>query len=93
VDELTSAQCREFLRKWHNRARPSWRELVQHSRHGLGSEQLPCRIFKPRIPESLECDRYTVFRHEGNLPFAGFRSGDVFHVLWIEARYNELYDH
>lgn len=49
--------------------------------------------FKPSAPEELERDRYMVFRQEGNLPFAGFRAGDTFHVLWIERQYNDLYDH
>jgi hypothetical protein len=33
------------------------------------------------------------FRCSGRLPMAGVRSGDVFHIVWIEARFNELYDH
>lgn len=93
IEQLSAEQCREFLVKWEKRAKLTWTELVQHSRHGLGSEQLPKRVFKTAVPEHLEQDRYTVFRHEGNLPFVGFRAGDVFHVLWFESRYNDLYDH
>ena len=93
VGELTDAQCREFLVKWEKRAKLTWKELVQHPKHGLGSEFLPSSKFKTSAPEELERDRYMVFRHEGNLPFAGFRAGDTFHVLWIERQYNDLYDH
>ncbi|MBH0778155.1 hypothetical protein [Nocardia bovistercoris] len=93
IDRLTPAQCREFLVKWHKRTAFTWNELIQHGKHGLGHEQLPKVTFKPRIPEWLERDSYMVFRHERNLPFVGFRTGDVFHVLWIETRYGELYDH
>lgn len=93
VEELDAAQCREFLVKWEKRSKHTWQELVQHDRHALGSEQLPKRMFKPTVPEELERDTYMVFRHHKNLPFAGFRADAVFHVLWIEKAYNELYDH
>ena len=93
LTSLTPKQCQEFLAKWHKRAQLSWLELHQHPKHGLGSELLDRSMFKPRVPEWLERDRYMVFRHEGNLPFAGFRTGDIFHVLWIEARYNDLCNH
>ncbi|MCA9834194.1 MAG: hypothetical protein KC435_09625 [Thermomicrobiales bacterium] len=93
VGELTDAQCREFLVKWEKRAKLTWKQLVQHPRHGLGSELLPSSKFNPSPPQELARDRYMVFRHEGNLPFTGFRTGDAFHVLWIEKTYNELYDH
>jgi hypothetical protein len=93
-EEASGDICQHFLIKWAKRASLSWVELVQHGRHGLGSEKLPKKKIKPQVPEHLEPDdHYLVFRHEGNLPFVGFRSGDVFHVLWIEREYNELYDH
>jgi hypothetical protein len=90
---MTDQQCRSFLVKWEKRAKITWTELQSHDKHGLGTEKLPSRMIKPAVPEELAQDRYTVFRHEGNLPFVGFRAGDVFHVLWIETRYNELYKH
>ncbi|MEU6561996.1 hypothetical protein [Nocardia nova] len=93
IEKLTDKQCREFLVKWGKRAKLTWQELVQHSKHSLGSEFLPASKFKAKAPEGLAQDRYMVFRHEGNLPFAGFRAGDTFHVLWIEQRFNDLYDH
>jgi hypothetical protein len=93
IDNLDPDHCREFLRKWHKRAVLTWTDLIQHPKHGLGSENLPKSKFKPAIPEQLEQAKYMFFRHSGNMPFAGFRSGDVFHVLWIEAKYNTLYEH
>lgn len=92
-EDATSDQCQAFLVKWAKRASLTWTELTQHAKHGLGSEKLPKSKIKPSIPEHLETDNYLVFRHEGNLPFMGFRSGDVFHVLWVESRYNDLYQH
>jgi len=93
IDELDAEQCKEFLAKWEKRSRLTWAELNTHTKHGLGSEKLPRRIFKPTVPEPLAQDEYKVMRHQGNLPFAGIQAGDLFYVLWIEQRYNTLYDH
>ena len=75
-DEASADQCQQFLVKWAKRAALAWTELVQHGRHGLGSEKIPRKQIKPDVPEHLQVeDHYLVFRHEGNLPFVGFRSG------------------
>jgi hypothetical protein len=92
-DETSPDQCQELLIKWAKRACLTWTELVHHRRHGLGSEKLPKGKIRPQIPQHLELDDYLVFRHQGNLPFVGFRSGDVFDVLWIETEFNTLYQH
>lgn len=54
---------------------------------------LPSKQFKPNTPDPLKRDKYMVFRHDGNLPFAGFKVGDVFYVLWVETKYGNLYKH
>lgn len=93
VDEMTERQRSEFLVKWVKRCAHTWKELLQHRKHALGFEMLPRAQFKPKPPEALEEDKYMVFRHDGNLPFAGFKAGDTFYVLWIETEYGDLYDH
>ena len=90
---LSSDQCRSFLEKWAKRSMFTWLELSRQGRHGLGYEMLPHSQIHPRPPEFLRRDEYMIFRHEGNHPFAGIKIGDVFFVLWIEARYGDLYAH
>lgn len=90
---MTERQRSSFLVKWAKRCDFTWRELQQHPRHGLGFEMLHRRQLRPNPPEALEEDEYMVFRHDGNLPFAGFKAGDTFYVLWIETSYGDLYDH
>ena len=90
---MTERQRSEFLVKWVKRCEHTWQELLHHPKHGLGYEMLPKKQFKPNPPEELEKDKYLVFRHDGNLPFAGFKAGDTFYVLWIETKYGELYSH
>lgn len=91
---MTPNQRSEFLLKWYRRSQISWTDLRTHQRHGLGSEKIPLAQIHPACPEFLEDeDHVIVFRHEGNLPFAGIRASDVFYVIWIEAEYGKLYDH
>jgi len=93
VEELSVPQRAAFLLKWAKRSQITWVDLNAHQRHGLGSEQMPASQIKPTAPQELAQERYMVFRHDGNLPFAGYRVGDTFYVLWIEAKYGDLYDH
>ncbi|MDO5031289.1 hypothetical protein [Corynebacterium sp.] len=93
-EELTDKQRLAFLTKWHKRCRMPWVELSQQSRHGLGSEQLPRRVIKPHIPQQFtDVEKFHVYRHEGNHALVGWKSGHIFYVIWIEARFNDLYDH
>ena len=49
---------------------------------------------RPSVPQRFQDQPKTmVFRYDGNLPMAGFRVDDVFHVLWIEPAFGKLYDH
>jgi hypothetical protein len=93
VEELSQSQQAAFLIKWAKRSRFTWTELSTHHRHGLGSEQLPASSIKRVPPEQLAQDKYMVLRHEGNQPFVGYKIGDTFYVLWIEANYGDVYDH
>ena len=93
VEEMTQNQRSEFLLKWAKRSAFTWRDLNLHRTHALGYEMLPSEQIKPCAPEALEQDRYMVFRHEGNYPFAGFKAGDTFYVLWVETQFGDLYDH
>lgn len=93
-DELSAEQCQQFLCKWQKRSTMTWLELSQIGRHGLGSEKLVKSKFTPDIPKQFEDqDKFTIFRHQENLPMAGVKVEDVYYVIWIEKKYNELYKH
>ncbi len=85
----------EFLEKWHKRSVLTWKELAaKHHRHGLGAEFIPASVIKPQIPRQFQdLEKFRVYRHKGNLPFVGWKDGEVFYVIWIEKAYNELYKH
>lgn len=93
VEDLTVEQRAAFLTKWAKRSQFSWKDLGLHPKHGLGYEQLPSRQIKRDAPEHLTQDKYMVMRHEGNHSFVGFKAGDTFYALWIEAAFGDVYDH
>lgn len=93
VEDMSDKQRSDFLVKWAKRFQFTWKELIQQPKHGLGYEEIPCGKFHPQKPDFLDIPKYMVFRHQGNHAFAGFKGGDTFYVLWIEARYNDLYPH
>lgn len=75
-------------------SRSKWKELITAPRHGQGTEFIPAASIKPGIPPRFQDrDKFLVFRYDGNLPMAGIRVNDVYHVLWIEPEFNRLYDH
>ena len=81
-EEMTDETRLSFLQKWHKRSEISWKELASHQRHGLGSEYIPSKQIKPQVPRQFqEVDKFRVFRHHGNLPFAGWKDRGIFYVL------------
>ncbi|SDM90211.1 hypothetical protein [Allokutzneria albata] len=94
VNSLPREQQAAFAVALQRRAAMTWREIVMAPRHGLGTERIPRRSIKARIPLAFEdSDEFLVLRYDGKLPMAGVRAGDVLHVLWIEKNFGDLYDH
>lgn len=94
TEELSEKQCQQLLIKWEKRCGMTWTELSQQPKHGLGSEFLPIGKIKPSVPRNFQDEtKVRVYRHESNYPMAGFKVGSTFYIVWIEANYNDLYDH
>lgn len=76
------------------RAKMTWRALKAAPKHGLGLETIGESSIRAPIPEAFQDqEKFLVFRYYGKLPMAGVRILDVFHVIWIEPKFNDLYDH
>lgn len=94
VHALDAAGQSAFARTLQKLSAMNWTELITSGRHGCGLEHIAASEFKPAIPARFQDqEKFTVFRYRGKLPMAGVRVADVFHVLWIEPRFNDLYDH
>ena len=71
----------------------SWKDIRQHDRHGLGTETLSRDSIQAAIPSFVTEDvRLLAFRAYGKVPMVGYRSGRIFHVIWIDREF-KLYQH
>lgn len=94
VSDLDEAGRAAFAVALERRSRMTWSEITLAPRHGLGIEWMPASRIKPTIPTAFQdADRFLVMRYHGKLPLAGVRAGDVFHIVWIERRFGDLYPH
>jgi hypothetical protein len=74
----------------------TWNQINVADRHGFGTEKMPAKQIKPQLPRFVtpEITHLLVFRANGdNRPFLGLRSGVVFHIIFIEEQFGDVYDH
>lgn len=94
VESLPVEKRADFAMALQHRSRMTWAQIKLADRHGMGTEKIPAKRIKASIPaEFIDSDSFLVLRYSGNLPMVGIRVQDVFHVLWIECEYGQLYDH
>jgi hypothetical protein len=78
----------------HKCAQMQWKQIHQAGRHASGTEQIPAdQIRAPIPPKFSDQEKFMAFRYNGKLPIVGVRINDVFHVLWVERQYGDVYDH
>ena len=71
----------------------SWRDIRQQERHGLGTEIIDRGSLKAALPAFItEEVRLLAFRAYDLVPMVGYRSGRIFHVVWIDRAF-KLYKH
>lgn len=88
---------KEFLFRLKKLSELGWNEIAKSDRHSFGTEKIPYKQIKPKnlLPKFItpEVD-LTVFRATGsNFPFVGFRESKIFHVIFIETQFGDIYDH
>jgi len=87
----------KFLFRLQKLSNLGWEEIRKSPKHSFGTSQIPINELKPTIFPSIvtpEVTHLTVFRANGdNRPFLGIQSKDIFHVIFIEAVFNDIYDH
>jgi len=74
----------------------SWNQVNVSSRHSFGTEKISVTQIKPQFPRFVtpEITHLTVFRANGdNRPFLGLRNGIVFHIIFLEEKFGDIYDH
>jgi hypothetical protein len=97
ADNCTKKQLLDFIERLQKLSVLGWREIRTSSRHGFGSEKIAINELKVSIPSITPDMRYVLsFRYgDNNLPFIAIRhnGNSVLHILAIEARHGDIYNH
>lgn len=86
----------KFLERLQKLSDLGWRGIRSSQRHAFGTEKIPTKIIKPKLPKFITDDvtHLTAFRANGNnLPFLGIQRGIFFHVIFIETNFGDIYEH
>ena len=86
----------DFIFRLQKLGELGWQEINKSSRHSFGTEKIPIKQIKPALPIIItdDIDELTVFRANGNnLPFLGIRKTNVFHIIFIETDFGDIYNH
>ena len=85
----------EFLLRLKKLSELGWKGIATSDRHSFGMEKITQESIKHAIPSSITPEvPLFAFRATGNnLPFVGFLEGKVFHIVFIETEFGDIYDH
>ena len=88
-----------FLTRLKELSEKGWSEIRRSGRHDYGLEPLP----KSKIKPDLKCvsaiitddvEKLHVFRVDKDKhPFVGLQVGRIFHIIFVEAQFGDIYDH
>lgn len=78
----------------HELSQLTWQQIAQAPRGGQGSEIISRdAIGEKQIPSVITEDtNILAFRFAGKAPMVGYRSEEVFHIVWLDRAF-DLYDH
>lgn len=94
ADVLETEAVRALIAAFVKRSSLTWNQLIMANKHKLGTENIPVKITKPKMPPSFKDEEhFIVMRYHDKLPFGGVRVGRIFHVIWIERQFGEVYEH
>jgi hypothetical protein len=72
----------------------TWGEIKRAPRETLGMELISGASLRAPIPGNFEdVDKFIALRYSSRLPMLGHRVNDIFHILWVERAYGDVYDH
>lgn len=86
----------DFLERLKKLSELGWEEIRKSQRHGFGMEKIPIRAIRPQCPSFVTPDvkELVVFRATGeNKVFVGIQQENIFHIIFIEANFGDVYAH
>ena len=81
-----------LISKIHTLSRMTWKQILSTSRKGSGHEKIGRKSIKASIPSNItpDMDHFLAFRISGAARMVGYKTGQIFHILWIGVG---VYDH
>lgn len=77
----------------HKLSQCTWMSIKHMDRQGSGFEKIKRSAIRDGIPEIIKEDANIIgFRFYAKARMVGFRSREVFHIVWLDREYN-LYAH
>ena len=85
----------EFICRLHQYSTLGWQEKQTSGRHSFGFEYLPQTKMKHSLPTIItpDVDLMILRSSNDNKALVGFREWNIFHIIFIEANFNDIYDH
>ena len=86
---------RDYIFRLRKLSTLGWKEIQKSDRHSFGTEIISHDMIKPNLPKHItpEVTLYAMRANGNNLPFIGYREGKIFHVIFIETEFGDIYDH
>jgi hypothetical protein len=83
-----------FALTMHRLSQLTWQEIRNAPRHGLGTEKIVRESIRAPVPPGIteDVESFLAIRFHGKAPMVGFRSGETFHVVWLDRAFT-LYPH
>ncbi|MGG7598458.1 hypothetical protein ACQ4OD_15640 [Pseudomonas sp. WC1] len=93
IQDCQQAERARMLERLRQISQRTWREIRQLDRHGYGTETISRGSIRAVLPLFLTEDvRLLAFRAFDLVAMVGYRSGRIFHVIWIDREF-KLYKH
>lgn len=101
LQEVSFDKCRDvkffegLLKRLKSYSELGWKQMATDKKHGYGWEILPQEQIKPTLPKCItpEVDLMILRASNDNKALVGFREWNIFHVLFIEANFDDIYNH
>lgn len=86
----------DFLERLKKLSELDWNEINKSDRHSYGWEKIKIKNIKKALPPFItdDVEYLLAFRANGNnLPFLGLREKNIFHIIFIETNFGDIYNH
>lgn len=85
----------DFLLRLRKYSDLGWKQIAIEKRHGYGWEFMPQNKMKKTLPTAItpEVQLMVLRSANDNRAMVGFREWNIFHVIFIEAKFNDIYEH